>query len=1204
MYVFTGTQVYRDNAMKILRIWQQMDPAKYAEFADSHIHTGIPIQRMMTAAELLRYGSCATDAMPWTDADTTALTQNLVTPVIETFQHDQNHFMNQHTYPLIGAMAGYIFTDDAPGYEESVEWFTVNATATDQGFNGSISRLFRLVERDDATGEPLAEPRVQHVEMGRDQAHGGGDITNAYILARMMMAQGTTVDPTDGTVSTAADAVGPYEFLDDRILAAADYFWQFMLGYETPWTPVGYAISPDGTIRDTYDQISNQYRGRFNTAGFWDLYYYYTYERGLDVEAIAPHLAEAFSKRLPPDYFYRGTLTRAWDNVDAGGDFWLYLPAGAAGSSVPSPQANPKILEVEERYTHIDGSSTTQSSDGTTFVRLTGPSPSKIAFLNGSTTQKRIALRVRTDGEAQLNLSFGLDRSILLPDTGGSWQYVVVDLTGPETINDLLYLEASGTATVDIDHISVDAASMTPPTMRDTPARVVAVTGEEVTADLAPEDAGGNVTSSATHLPAGAVLSASTGELRWTPTQAGTADVLLAAADGTAISAKRVALTATADRPSALQAASAGFDEAATYTAASSSAYDAARAAAESELEGAAGEFAASLAALVAATDALELVSPETPRGSLDYPALLASSTAGTNALLLVDGDNQTGTTYGQAVDLSHTFDFGPFAKVSATQFGLRSNNFEDRLANSAVFGSNDGTTWTRLTPEVTTMTQAYQTLAVAPEHQNTMFQYIKVQILEPVPDVLYGTVRSLFEITEFDIYGERKENVGDIEHVTLSAPGTIRNRVVPGETVALGFRSSGPISDVRVTLAGVPASATTADGTNWTASAPLPAGLAPGARVPFSLEHVTGGGQPADPVLTTSDGSSLYASTNDGVVDSALRAATVIGLDGNTTAAMTAEAARLFDSNAATHSDTRPVNGRASLEWDLGEGTALAIAGVDVLVRQDQYGTSRLSTLRFEGSNDRTVWTPLTGSVRGTLEWQRLESQSNESFRYIRLTNGNIMNIAETRVFGEVVAHDGSEAPPAQAAIHSDNGWDDGILDGDYHVGVNLWWGENARRIVLFENGVQVDDITVESNSPQAQSASFDIAARPNGDYTYVAHLINSTGTTVTQPLTVHVAAAHPGTPVLSTENSDGDGDFTVTADLWWGTNADSFTFFENGAEVHSGSLTRATPAAQRATLVVSDRPVGTYVYTVVFTNAAGEASSTPLVVKVNAKR
>src|SRR5665647_1666388 len=173
MYYITGDEVYRINAMHIIRIWSQMDPTKYVYFTDACIHTGVPLNRMTTAAEILRYTSCETEELKWTDKDTVDFTTNLVNPVIETFQHDQNHFMNQHNYPLLGAMAGYIFTGNIDRYNESVEWFTVNSTATDQGFNGSVKQLFRWVTEEEKPGMKVGEgtpvePHVQHMEMGRD----------------------------------------------------------------------------------------------------------------------------------------------------------------------------------------------------------------------------------------------------------------------------------------------------------------------------------------------------------------------------------------------------------------------------------------------------------------------------------------------------------------------------------------------------------------------------------------------------------------------------------------------------------------------------------------------------------------------------------------------------------------------------------------------------------------------------------------------------------------------------------------------------------------------------------------------------------------------------------------------------------------------------------------------------------------------------
>ena len=193
----------------------------------------------------------------------------------------------------------------------------------------------------------------------------------------------------------------------------------------------------------------------------------------------------------------------------------------------------------------------------------------------------------------------------------------------------------------------------------------------------------------------------------------------------------------------------------------------------------------------------------------------------------------------------------------------------------------------------------------------------------------------------------------------------------------------------------------------------------------------------------------------------------------------------------------------------------------------------------------------------------------------------------------------DGSLTKPAKGVLESDNGWDDGLKDGTYNINMNLWSGENARYVRLFENGVLVGQQTLTRNSPNAQKAVFPISGHVNGSYVYTAELENSRGVTVTKPITVKVTEANPAKPELSA-TSPKNGAFTVTANLWWGTNATSYRFLENGAVVATGSLTAATPNPQSAVLARTGKAKGTYNYVVEFTNAAGTTTSATLQVKV----
>ncbi|SDG27836.1 glycosyl hydrolase 53 family protein [Microbacterium sp. 77mftsu3.1] len=194
----------------------------------------------------------------------------------------------------------------------------------------------------------------------------------------------------------------------------------------------------------------------------------------------------------------------------------------------------------------------------------------------------------------------------------------------------------------------------------------------------------------------------------------------------------------------------------------------------------------------------------------------------------------------------------------------------------------------------------------------------------------------------------------------------------------------------------------------------------------------------------------------------------------------------------------------------------------------------------------------------------------------------------------------DTATARPGTATLSNDNGYDTGLKDGDYTLTMNLWWGENASSVRFYENGRLLDTVPLAYRGTWAQTARVPVTGRADGTYRYTAVLANTRGETRTAEMTVVVDAAAPGIPVLSHDNDDGDGTFTVTANLWWGTNATSYRVFEDGRVVAEGDLAARTPKAQQATYAASGVSRGSHAYRVEFRNAAGTSTSTPLTVTV----
>ncbi|WP_254438212.1 putative Ig domain-containing protein [Paenibacillus sp. DCT19] len=843
---------------------------------------------------------------------------------------------------------------------------------------------------------------IQHVEMGRDQAHGGGDLTNAVIISRMLLAQGTEVDPVHGTVSTAADAVGPYEFLNDRILDAANFFWQYMLGYDTPWIPVVSSYGEDGNAKGIYRTLSDSYRGRMTTANFWDLYYYYTYEKGVDLAENAPFYYEAFTNRIPSNYYHQGSFKQNWENVDGGGDFWLYLPAEAAAegaSMLPKEQPNPALVELEDRYTVFDPNSEKKQEGDTSYVQVKATEKgSRLVFQNLSYADRSgsrlIGLKFRTDGKATVTLSKEQNSTpyhmLTLPDTDGEWRYITFDMginhvTYGQLDNDynLLYLKVTGSGTtVDLDHLNVLAGQqLTPPSFvlgRDT-MDIVTVAGTPLTIDFSATDSSeGSLFYEITDPPSEAALQHTTGNFTWHTSEPGSYSFVVVASDGETVATKNVNVVVSIDRNAAIQAAISRYDEQTKYTSSTLRHFQEAYNQVLAQLQTATDEqFSEHLFVLKQTTADLELLTPPLLDGGMDYTEIV-TSTFGSSISMLVDGNNNTYPVYSLAPnpDLYHILDFGPNYKVSAERFGLQSRmNFVDRMAGSAIFGSNDRINWTRLTPDETSFTDEMAILEVDPSLRQEQYRFIKIQMLHPQPDVLWGTVGNMLELGEFRIYGERHETLNKLKVVSIGSEQAVQHRIGIGDQAKVTFQSTEPILDVQVTIQGQEAQVQSTDQLHWTAMATMDDTAVTG-NISFNIRYKTTDDVAAEPTIFTTDDSILYLVNSSNRIEVG-KLATVIASDNQIGGAVPKEKVgyALFDGNLTNFGDLATGAGSYYMV-DFGENAKVKLSDIMLMPRPNFPG--RMNGLVIQGSNDKTSWTNLTRPASGTKEgkWTYISSR------------------------------------------------------------------------------------------------------------------------------------------------------------------------------------------------------------------------------------
>jgi len=988
MYWFTGDPVYRANALRIVRLWSKMDPAKFKAYHEVYIHCSFAFKDMMVVAELLRSMDSPNPELAWTEKDTADFSNNYVIPGVTEFFNGNGWFMNQNGYAYAPAIAGAIFRSDAQDYAMRVERFMVNKTGPNKGSSFSIKDLARLVDTNALTGEKVANPQVQITEMGRDQAHAGDDLTIFTTIVRILNSQGTKVDPVTGIPSKAADAVGPYEFLNDRILAAADHFCRFMLGFDTPWIPTPSDIARDGTVRQVYPRIADNYRGRIRQHDMWDLYNYYTFQKGVDLAKKAPFYNETYLKRIV-----------------SSDDEWLFLPKNASGDALriaPSEQ-EPAVVEIEQRSANLTKNSSVQSEGGSAFVRVqASPEGTRLSILSCGTDQKMVGLRIRTTGVAEVAMS-GFEKPWLLPNTQGEWREVFYTMSPLERFGDIVFFNVKGSpgTTVDLDQL-LRKPNQKPPAFAsgNAPLRLMAWPGAPIRQDFSVAKTGGQtpISYQSLDMPKGATLDAKTGAFWWTPTKVEDRTFVVEAKDGTVVTPKKVSISVAADRAAAIRKIEAAYDPKTTYVTTTLDRCKALHARAVQTLKSAsAAEFVATLTALQQAFEGLKPLTPLLPDGSMDFPKVVASSNIDQAMILLVDGNDDTFPGYYLTPDSYYEFDFGPDFKFSATAFAMEGRvNFEDRMANVKFYGSNDGKTWTELTPDATRTAKELTKISVADKLTSSTFRFLRVR-----------KGGGGLESSEMRIFGSRHETGNKLESVSLSSEKKSGIRVALGETVRLTIQAREPINNVRVRIQGIDATVRQTGATTIVAEAVMRPGQAKPGPVEFSIDYRRRDGTPADPTFVTTDGSRLLAVDESDLIRDVPKLAKI--LDPNT-GAVSANSQHLldilFDNDPRTFPElsVKGVGAGVPLTFDFGPAKRVQLSGVELLARPGY--RDRTAGAIVQGSDDGQNWTTLSEEAAPTEDWQNLKMKpSGKSYRYIRIFNRNnwSCNVSEVRFHGDV---------------------------------------------------------------------------------------------------------------------------------------------------------------------------------------------------------
>lgn len=527
MWYITGNEQYRRNVFAIL------DNFALVESAVDHtdFRFGDVVYNLCFAAEILRYTDCDNEELQWTQEYTEKLTGFM--DIVHKFYDATWFWMNQHSFNVLGMMGESIFTNDIGMYGKAVERTLVNTEGEHGGRNGSVKYQIRKMVKNDLTGETLEEPNIQLMEMGRDQGHAYGNLGGLSELVASIYAQGTLVDPEDGTISTADDAVNPFEFQDDRLLAGASYLAKYHLGYEVTWIPADSGVS-SSSPNGIYKSI-NGYPWKGNLSNYYGIVYnYYKYIAKADMsQEKYRYVADAYESIMPEG---------------ASGDFiglstLMFTPEAAAADGISRKKdfsGDTETVSQTEYFSALRrGTARVMKEGDVTFVRAdsSGEGTEFVIHHFGYPRKELVALKVRSNGDAHIRLGCqeaDHDSAAVFEvhDTNGKWQSVLYDLSeSHNTAASMVYYTITGDATqVDMDYLEFDPAQTVPEiscishdnsvlaeTQADGSVKEYIAVGENYQAAVVLADAAEGIVYDVQGLPANAVFDKSKGTLQWKP---------------------------------------------------------------------------------------------------------------------------------------------------------------------------------------------------------------------------------------------------------------------------------------------------------------------------------------------------------------------------------------------------------------------------------------------------------------------------------------------------------------------------------------------------------------------------------------------------------------------------------------------------------------------------------------------------------------